>query len=425
MRITALLETLGKALLFAVCTLACFACMHVVVYADETVSQGEVDVITAKDEQIKEAITTEFSVSPVVANEKAKPRDIIKKELLVTNNTEQRVDLYITVLNIDPTDGAGEFTSPAESDLSRSLANWIEITRGVIELSPGESRKIPYLIHVNLSAKPGTYYARIQFRKGSKRAEAEASKEGTGLMLTVEVQDDAKERLELGTFISEDNFILGDSASFSYLLENVGNRDIEPRGSIRIFNRRGEEVGSVPLNAEGEQITPQNKRQLAAAWNTTGRFGKYKAFLDLEYGDQNLASVQDTVYFWVFPWKEIFASLAGVFVLAIVGTYIIHMRAIAQPSRAYTQRAQVEDPTPQRQGMRQPQQPHQHQQHRQQQQQHVTVLRAKEKSQSRTTTRRLPELQGKKRETHVTLNAHHAAGQNKKQGNVVELQRRR
>lgn len=297
-------------------------------------ASAEGDSAQVETKEVKETITNDFSVSPVVTNEKAKPRDIIKKELLVTNHTAQRIDLYITVENIDPTQGTQEFESPAVSDLSTSLANWVEITRGVIELSPGEVRKIPYLIHVNLTAKPGNYYARIQFQKGAKRAEAEESKEGSALMLNVEVVDDANERLQLGNFMSEDGVVFGNSVSFSYLLENVGNRLIEPRGSIRIFNRRGEEVGSVPLNAEGEGITPENKKQLAAVWGATGRFGKYKAFLDLEYGENQLASVQDTVYFWVFPWKEIMVALGGVIVLAIVGTYIVHMRAIATPSHA-------------------------------------------------------------------------------------------
>lgn len=301
---------------------------------ENSVAGDDESALEENKDAIKETITTNFSVTPVVTNEKAKPRDIIKKELLVTNNTSERIDLYISVENIDPTEGTQEFESPAVSDLSSSLANWVEITRGVIELTGGESRKIPYLIHVNLTAKPGNYYARIQFQQGSRRAEAEASKEGSALMLNVEVVDDANERLQLGNFISEDGVVFGNAVSFSYLLENVGNRGVEPRGSIRIFNRRGEEVGSVPLNAEGEEITPENKSQLAAVWSATGRFGKYKAFLDLEYGENQLASVQDTVYFWVFPWKEIMVALGGVILLAIVGTYIVHMRAIATPSHA-------------------------------------------------------------------------------------------
>ncbi len=278
---------------------------------------------------------TQFSVSPVVANEKAKPRDIIKKELLVTNNTDRRMDLYITVENVDPTKGAQDFAAPSQSDLSTSLANWVEITRGVIELAPQESRKIPYLIHVNLTAKPGSYYARISFSTGPTRTVGDTSvvEDGTALLLNVEVEDDAKERLQLGNFIADSSVVFGDSASFSYLLENTGNRDLEPRGSIRIFNSKGEEVGSVPVNADGNTITPDNKEQLAAAWNAADRFGKYKAYLDLQYGDNQTASVQDTVYFWVFPWKEITAALFGVIMLGMLGTWIIHMRAIARPRR--------------------------------------------------------------------------------------------
>jgi hypothetical protein len=306
-----------------------------------TLAQEEIsDVAFTESEQKVIPVTREeesprYSVTPVVTNEKAKPRDIIKKELVVTNNTGQRIDLYITVENVDPQKGVQGFQGPTEGDLSTSLANWVEITRGVIELGPQESRKIPYLIHVNLTAKPGSYFSELRFRDGSTRAEAEAKEGGAVLMLNLEVLDDAMEKLQLGTFSTDDSVILGRDVGFSYLLENIGNRDIEPRGSIRIFNRKGEEVGSIPLNADGVEIAPENTEQLASVWSASGRFGKYKAFLDLEYGENQLASVQDTVYFWVFPWKEILATLIGVLVLAIIGTFVIHMRAMARPRPVY------------------------------------------------------------------------------------------
>lgn len=305
--------------------------------ADETANSP---LATIEDEQPKpktyaDAPQESVTVVPVVANEKAQPRDIIKKELTLTNHTDTRRSVYISVRNIDPETGDQVFEGPTESDLSVSLANWLEITRGVIELGPGESRKIPYLIHVNLSAEPGSYFARIGFHEGSTRNQARASETNTELILNVEVESDAREHLQLGTFTSEKNVVLGGSVGFSYMLENIGNRMVEPRGSIRIFNRRGEEVGSIPVNAGGEAITPENKRQLAAVWETSGRFGKYKAFLDLEYGEEQLASVQDTLYFWVFPWKEVFVAMIGVLVLAILGTVIVHMRAVARPRPAY------------------------------------------------------------------------------------------
>lgn len=332
-------KAIGAAL-FAV--LALFA-SHTVLAQEQ--STPPADVTDA--EPVLSETAPPYTITPVVANEKAKPRDIIKKELVLTNNTAQKVSLYITVEDIDPLRGAEAYEGVGDSDLSTSLASWVEITRGVIELDSGESRKIPYLIHVNLTARPGSYFVHIKAREGSNREEAEARDDGATLMLNVEVLDDAKERLQLGTFATDDSVILGTQVSFSYLLENIGNRDIEPRGSIRIFNRRGEEVGSVPLNPDGLEITPENKEQLASVWSATGRFGKYKAFLDLEYGENQLASVQDTVYFWVFPWKEILATLVGVLVLAVVGTFIIHMRAVARPRPVYQERRSAPvPPTP-------------------------------------------------------------------------------
>lgn len=314
------------------------------------VSTQQAEVSAA--ETSKSNFNTRFTVTPIVANETAKPRDIIKKELVVANNTNERVGLRASVENIDPEAGAQEFVSPGVADLTRSLANWIEITRGVIDLAPGESRKIPYLIHVNVTAEPGNYFARIAFTDGTPVAKGaeQAREDGTSLLLNVQVVDDARERLQLGSFLTRDSLVFGDEVGFTFQVENVGNRTIEPRGAIRIFNRRGEEVGSVPLNAGGVEVSPENAQQLASAWSAAGRFGKYKAFLDLEYGENQVASVQDTVYFWVFPWREILMTLVGVLTLAVFGTYVVHMRTVVGPVHAHIPQAYTQpfQPTPHR-----------------------------------------------------------------------------
>ncbi len=315
---------------YAACIVVLAAAPLVWAYAQEAFDTTEPERPPAAIES-----SASFAVTPVVSNEKAKARDIIKKELLLENKSAERIGLRAKVENVDPGGGAVSFVSPGEADLAHSLANWVEITRGVVELEPGESRKVPYLIHVNVVAEPGTYYARIAFTDGSPEYETDKRPDGTSLLLTVEVADDARERLQLAGFVASRSLVFGADAAFTYRLENVGNRDLEPRGTIRIFNRRGEEVGSVPLNADGVSLSPASKQQLATAWNASGRFGKYKAFLDLEYGTEQLASVQDTVYFWVFPWKEILASMFGVLVLAVVGTYVIHMRTMARPAHVY------------------------------------------------------------------------------------------
>ena len=268
-----------------------------------------------------------FSLSPIIVDEKAKQRDILKQTVTITNTTDRKLQIYATVMNMDVANGAQQFQNRYEADIATSIANWIEITRGVIELEPGETKRIPYLIQVYLSAAPGVYHAKIFFQEGSNRDEAEQRiKAWKDVDINLEVLDDAKERLQLNTFTPDKVFFTGANASFSYLLENVGNRPLTPKGEIRIFNRRGEEVGTIPANSENTALLPEATSQLSAAWNTAGKFGRYKAYLDIAYGDKQTGTVNDTIFFWVVPWKEIlllFVVLAGA--IAFLG-YIVYDR---------------------------------------------------------------------------------------------------
>lgn len=273
------------------------------------------------------AAPSSFTLSPVIVDEKAKPRDILKQMAVVTNNTERKVTLYVTVKDVDQNEGEQEFQNRYESEVETSLAHWIEITRGQIELEPGETKRIPYLIQVHLNAQPGVYHANIFFQEGSNRGEAQMRrKTWHAIDVNIEVLDNAREQLQLAQFIPDNVFFTGDTASFSYLLENIGNRSLAPDGEIRIFNRKGEEVASLPANAEEVSLLPEATSQLAATWDTGGQFGRYKAYLDVQYGNKQRGSVTDTIFFWVIPWKQImliFFTLAG---LIAITAYIVYDR---------------------------------------------------------------------------------------------------
>ncbi len=257
-----------------------------------------------------------ISLSPAVIDEKALARDIISETITVTNLTSHVVDVYPIVNNIDVEDGKQEFLNRADIDLKTSLANWIEIPRAALELQPGESRDVNVTIKVNLNAVPGTYHALISFMWGGSRAQAEANvKFGVSTAVNIEVIEDVQERLQLGSFTSKELFFPTPDVSFTYDLENIGNKDLVPKGEVRIYDRKGQEVGSVPANSDSAVIAPNETGQIASAWTATRGFGKYKALLDIEYGSSQLGTVNDTIYFWVVPWKTIlglFISLASI-----------------------------------------------------------------------------------------------------------------
>jgi hypothetical protein len=259
--------------------------------------------------------SADISASPFVIDKEAKPRDIIKGEVSLKNMTGHKVMVFPDVKDYAKDAGPGSMTS------------WIELSRGVIEIDPGETRAVPYLLHVNYDAKPGYYHAVMWFGTGSFRAEAESNPgRATEILVNVKVLDDAIERLQLATFIPDRQIFPTEEAQFSFGLQNTGNRLVAPGGNLRIFDRRGREIAVVPVNTEKAIIAPEGKELLAAAWNAEGMFGRYKAVLDLEYGGQS-KQITDTTFFWVLPWGKTLSLFTGVSVAVVVISILIHARA--------------------------------------------------------------------------------------------------
>lgn len=259
-----------------------------------------------------------LSITPVVIDEKAQARDILKETISITNTSSRKLQLFPSVNDVSRQDGAQPFSAAQNSaDLSASLANWIELSRGVIELTPGEQINIPLTIHPNRNAIAGMYHAEISFSEGTTRDQATAKAPLATVAVNVEVREDIKELLQLNRFSTGTFFLSGDDVRFNYNLENIGNNDVQPHGEIRVYDKTGTEVASIDVNKEGKSISPEQTAQLASVWSGAQGFGRYKALLTVYYGKNQTASVQDTVFFWVVPWKELlllfFAGIIGVF----------------------------------------------------------------------------------------------------------------
>ncbi len=253
------------------------------------------------------------TMTPVVVDEKAKVRDILKKSITIKNISDRKLNLYPAVNDVHPEEGEEDFVAAQDSlDRAASLANWIELSRGVIDISPGEEKVIPFVVRVNLNAMPGTYHANISFSEGGSRA---GSHKVASLMVNLEVQAEVKELMQLNKFFTDNIFFAGDDVLFNFQLENIGNQELSPKGEIRVYNRKGEEVASIDVNKEGKAVSPDQVAQLASVWSAAHGFGKYKAFLNVDYGKSQTASVQDTVFFWLIPWQQ----LLGLFVVGVIG----------------------------------------------------------------------------------------------------------
>jgi hypothetical protein len=97
------------------------------------------------------AFAADVTYSPVVIDEKGKVRDIIKGSIHLSNTSNRKVELYPYVNNVDTQEGQQAFQAVEKpEDREDSLANWIELSRGVIELSPGEEKHLPMALRETL-----------------------------------------------------------------------------------------------------------------------------------------------------------------------------------------------------------------------------------------------------------------------------------
>ncbi len=261
-----------------------------------------------------------IEVRPYVIDKKTHAKDILEYDIILKNNYNHKVDLYAIVNDILPEEGNKDFDYSA--DKSVSLSKWINIKRGVIELSSGEEKKIPLKIKVNLSAKPGKYHAVIIFSQGTNRTQAELEakkKNQPKVLINIEVEDEIIEKAQIDYFSSAKNVFFETPISFFVKLENLGNKEITPKCLISIYDRKGKEVDTLDFNSENKIITPGKKQSFLVNWNPQKTSGHFKAKLSVFYGSKEDKVLQDIIYFYYLPWQRVvvFVSLICLIVITL------------------------------------------------------------------------------------------------------------
>ncbi|MEM9336235.1 MAG: hypothetical protein AAGA35_00055 [Patescibacteria group bacterium] len=272
------------------------------------------------------------SVSPLLIDKTLETRDIISETITITNNYPSRVvRMYASVNEI--TVGTGgeilDFQPPATADNTTSITSWVEISRARMELQPGESREVPVRIKINPNAQAGDYHAFIGLGDGRNRTEAEAkirSGGGNGVLVKITLAEERNEFLKLARFFIDRFVTSGDNNALQYEVTNPSNVSIVPTGEVIFYNSRGEEVESVVVNPEGRQVEPGKSVLFEGAVPMTDYFGRHKAFLSVEYGEGQLASVHDTTFFYIVPVHLLVIIFATLLVVSAVVTVLVHRR---------------------------------------------------------------------------------------------------
>lgn len=272
-----------------------------------------------------------YTIDPLVIDETLEARDIKTFTISITNNGTQPISAFPTVNNISLTDGGTleAFLPPVSSDRTRSLASWIEISRLGIQVPIGVTKTVPLTIRMHHAPEPGIYHAFIGFGDGRNRDEAtQAVMDGRapGTVVTVVVEDKKIEALKLATFFVDRFVTSPTNASARYVFKNPGDEPLAPTGEIIFYNSSGKEVGSSVVNPDNVVISPGEEHVFETTVPADGLFGKYKAFLNVTYGESQTANVHDTSFFYVIPLRTVLIILGLLILIVALTAWYMHKK---------------------------------------------------------------------------------------------------
>lgn len=278
-----------------------------------------------------------FSVSaamhtqaPVVIDLSIQPRDIIDEKIVLTNTGVAKLTLFAFVSEV--TGGleggvSGEIT-PSMVDRTKTFVSWIELPR-TVELAPNETKEVPLTVKVGPQAQGGEYHAKISFASGSTVDEAQrqvVAGNAPTTFINATLEEKHRETANLSRF-SIKRFITGyHDGDVRYRVENSGDVAIVPTGDMVIYNQKGEEVATVPVNPDKRSLGPGEQAVFTTGIAPEGLLGKYKAHLTMRYGSGQ-AAVYDTVYFFALPLWKVLVAFAIFVGSALALSLLIHSRA--------------------------------------------------------------------------------------------------
>jgi len=268
------------------------------------------------------------TISPPIVDIALNPGEESEQKILVTNPTENLLELYSSTMNFNASGESGEpgFYPASEEASKFSLAHWIVLSQPKIAVAPKQVVEFRYKIAVPPDAEPGGHYGVVFLGTEPPAASGEVSQvtiaSQVGSLILARVPGDIREEATLEEF-SAPWFFLKPPVPFTTFIRNQGNIHFKPRGEITIKNWRGKEMERVALNEKNGNVLPESRRKFEPIWDAPAKpfwkipVGRFSADLRAVYG-QNDQTLGSKIYFWIIPWWVIIAALILILLLIII-----------------------------------------------------------------------------------------------------------
>ncbi|EKD32838.1 MAG: hypothetical protein ACD_76C00137G0003 [uncultured bacterium] len=276
-----------------------------------------------------------------------KPGETVTEKITVINDLEKELFLSFSSKDIiDVRESGGPifadegYVGPEASSFSR----WVKLPEST-KIGAKTTIEIFVEISVPTNADPGTHSGGV-FVMSSDENSDDQNDNGTaiklqanvGSLFIVRVAGDVIDKLEIESFDVEKNLISRLPVNFLTKLKNTGTVHQMPSGKILIKGWWPRNT-SVQFNQNDSITLPGVSRNYSDYWGTAQKqdeealgyfaqalyefknftFGRFKAQLNLEFGDETKQTLTADTSFWVIPWRAVslFIALAVIVVLML------------------------------------------------------------------------------------------------------------
>jgi len=275
--------------------------------------------------QIQDLPDTEVKGDIVVGPTKVElflnPGEKATKEIMVTNRTGRTINFS---LGVEDFKGSRNPDQPiiflGQESGPYSLKDWLRTELNEFTLKHGQRIYLPIEVSIPLDADPGGHYGAVfavvspdTLATTTENAGQVSIVSRAGVLFFVRVNGQVQEEGQLKEISTPKNFYEAGPVSFNILFENNGTVHLTPYGTIEIKNLLGKTVDSIELDPWF--VMPDSLRLREVSWEKGFLFGKYTAVATVNRGYQDIID-QESVSFWVIPWKIVLAGLIVLFLAA-------------------------------------------------------------------------------------------------------------
>jgi hypothetical protein len=272
-----------------------------------------------------------LSVSPPTSSIDVAAGQVLKKKISLDNISDLTRTVTVETHNFSANGEDGE-ARLTEEEGSYSLRQWIKVNPPTATLAPHGHQDFEVTITVPNNAAPGGHFGALVFSPAAGGAGSGASLSvvsQVSSLILLRVPGDANEAASIHSLNActtaeteksrcekSKKFFTGKDLSFTTRVQNSGNVQVMPQGTVTVRNMFGKKVAEIPVT--GANVLPESIRRFESKWSAGNPFGQYKITTDLKYGTEEQTLSKSTTI-WIVPVNTILMVLAGLFVIFFLG----------------------------------------------------------------------------------------------------------